>query len=199
MFSVDVERAHAPLGSVSSRWEGIRRPVRRHAVERRPAQLLRGSGLMRTDLGPVQPPFRRTPEGTHRQKRRLWRGRAQRGSTCGSRPLTPAVPERLGGRLWPVAKKRNEYGTRAQEGKDTAPRRRMFIGHEPVKGIRAACRESKQGGSEPLADCAPPPRSPAAAGICYDLRVCFIISSFLESSHGHQCQHPRPPPPDRAA
>ena len=51
MFSVDVERAHAPLGSVSSRWEGIRRPVRRHAVERRPAELLRGSGLMRTDLG----------------------------------------------------------------------------------------------------------------------------------------------------
>ena len=149
MFSVDVERAHAPLGSVSSRWEGIRRPVRRHAVERRPAELLRGSGLMRTDLGSVQPPFRRTPEGTHRQKRRLWRGRAQRGSTCGSRPLTPAVPERLEGRLWPVAKKRNEYGTRAQEGKDTAPRRRMFIGHEPAKGSRAAWRESKQEAANP--------------------------------------------------
>jgi hypothetical protein len=35
----DVERAHAPLGSVSSRWEGVRGPLRRHAVVRRPAGL----------------------------------------------------------------------------------------------------------------------------------------------------------------
>ena len=48
-----------------------------------------------------------------------------------------------------VAKKRNEYGTRAQEGKDTAPRRRMFIGHEPAKGSRAAWRESKQEAANP--------------------------------------------------
>ena len=70
MFSVDVERAHAPLGSVSSRWEGIRRPVRRHAVERRPAELLRGSGLITEPAGnlgmmrEINCPFTVVDEGT---------------------------------------------------------------------------------------------------------------------------------------
>ena len=100
---------------------------------------LKGSRPMRTDLGFGATACQAGTGRTHRLKRRR-RGRAQRGSTCGSRPLTPAVPERLEGRLWPVAKKRNEYGTRAQEGKDTAPRRRMFIGHEPAKGSRAASK-----------------------------------------------------------
>lgn len=80
--------------------------------------------------GSVRPPVRPAKKGTHRQRWRLRQGRALRGSTCGSRPLTPAMPERLRGRLWQVATKRIEYGPGTQGGKDTAPRRRMFIGHE---------------------------------------------------------------------
>ncbi len=93
---------------------------------------------MRTDLWLGATASQAGTSGTHRQMRRLRRGKAQRGSTCGSRPLTPAVPDRLRGRLWPVATKRNEYGTWALEGKDTAKRWRMFIGREPAKGRRAA-------------------------------------------------------------
>lgn len=98
---------------------------------------------MRTDLGFGAAACQAGTGRTHRLKRRR-RGRAQRGSTCGSRPLTPAVPERLRGRLWPEATKRIEYGTRVLEGKDNAPRRRMFIGHEPTKGSRAASKGARQ-------------------------------------------------------
>ena len=100
---------------------------------------LKGSRPMRTDLGFGAAACQAGTGRTHRLKRRR-RGRAQRGSTCGSRPLTPAVPERLRGRLWPEATKRIEYGTRVLEGKDNAPRRRMFIVHEPTKGSRAASK-----------------------------------------------------------
>ena len=98
---------------------------------------LKGSRPMRTDLGFGAAACQAGTGRTHRLKRRR-RGRAQRGSTCGSRPLTPAVPERLRGRLWPEATKRIEYGTRGLDGKDTPSRWRMFIGHEPAIGGRAA-------------------------------------------------------------
>lgn len=112
---------------------------------------LKSSRPMRTDLGFGAAACQAGTGRTHLLKRRR-RGRALRGSMCGSRPLTPAVPERLRGRLWPEATKRIEYGTRVLEGKDTAPRRRMFIGHEPTTGSCAASRW--RGCSRPWTGCA---------------------------------------------
>ena len=153
---------------------------------------------MRTDLGFCAAACQEGTGRTHRLKRRR-RGRAQRGSMCGSRPLTPAVPERLRGRLWPVATKRIEYGTRAQEGKDTAARWRMFIGHEPATGSRAAYREGEAVTSQPSRCLRQPEGSLPGVVVCYDCRVFFIVPVCLKSAHGHQCQHSRPPAPDRAA
>ena len=110
---------------------------------------LKSSRPMRTDLGFGAAACQAGNGGTRRRKRQRRRGRALRGSMCGSRPLTPAVPERLRGRLWPEATKRIEYGTRGLDGKDTPSRWRMFIGHEPAKGSRAAWRESKQEAANP--------------------------------------------------
>ena len=145
---------------------------------------LKGSRPMRTDLGFGAAACQAGTGRTHRLKRRR-RGRAQRGSTCGSRPLTPAVPERLRGRLWPEATKRIEYGTRVLEGKDNAPRRRMFIGHEPTKGSRAA---SKRGAAAlGLGPVALRSRRLQTAA-CYDCYVFSAIALACKTPYGNQRQ-----------
>ncbi len=138
---------------------------------------------MRTDLGFGAAACQAGTGRTHRLKRRR-RGRAQRGSTCGSRPLTPAVPERLRGRLWPEATKRIEYGTRVLEGKDNAPRRRMFIGHEPTKGSRAASKG--RGSSRSWTGCASGRRLQTSA--CYDCYVFSAIALACKTPYGNQRQ-----------
>ncbi len=97
-----------------------------------------GSELVKTEGGRGRPLFRRVRQGIHRPGWRLRQGRALRGSTCGSRPLTPAMPERLRGRLWQVATKRVEYEAEVREGEDAPKQRRMFIRLEPATGARAA-------------------------------------------------------------